>query len=80
LAKLRENHANITWLLATFGEPGWVEGFSALSGPQEGRETRAVTGGKFLHFPRRGAHALDFTKIGQEPITLSGQNGLLING
>jgi hypothetical protein len=54
-------------LLATFGDSGWFRGLTTFSGPQEGRENRAVTGGKFLHFPRRGAHPLDLTKSGQEP-------------
>jgi hypothetical protein len=54
--------------LATFGDSGWVEGLTTLSSPQESRENRAVTGGTFLHFSRRGAHTLDFTKCAQEPI------------
>jgi hypothetical protein len=58
---------DVLWLLARFGETGWVEGLTTFSGPQEGRENRAVTGRKFLLFPRRGAHALNFTKSGQEP-------------
>jgi hypothetical protein len=53
--------------LATFGETGWFGGLTTFSGPQGGQENRAVTGGKFLHFPCRDAHALDFTKSGQEP-------------
>jgi transposase len=48
--------------LARFGETGWVEGLTTLSGPQEDRENHAVTGRKFLLFSRRGAHALNFTK------------------
>ena len=61
------DYLNAIRLLAGFGETGWVGGFTTLSGPQEGRETRAVTGGKFLHFPHRGARALDFAKCTQEP-------------
>src|SRR5688500_9643828 len=61
------NYASSIGLLARFGDSRWVEVLATLSGPQEGRENRAVTGGKFLHSPRRSAHALDFTKSGQEP-------------
>jgi hypothetical protein len=39
-------------LLAAFGETGWFGGLATFSCPQEGRENRAVTEGKFFHFPR----------------------------
>jgi hypothetical protein len=44
-----DEFATLHGLLARFGETGWVEGLTTLSGPQEGRENRAVTGGKLLH-------------------------------
>ena len=50
------------WLLAIFGETGLFGGLATCSCPREGKENRAVTEGKSLHFPRWGSCALHFTK------------------
>jgi hypothetical protein len=46
------NRVKTSWLLATFGETGEFGGLETFSCPQEGRENRAVTEGKFRHSPR----------------------------
>jgi hypothetical protein len=50
-----------------FGDSGSFGGFATFTCPEEGRKTRVVPEGRFLHFPRGGSRALDFTKYGQEP-------------
>jgi hypothetical protein len=53
--------------LSSFGEKGWFGGLARFAWSQEGRENRAVTERNFVHIPREGSRALDFTKCGQEP-------------
>jgi hypothetical protein len=54
-------------LLASFGETGSFGGCATCSRPPEGRENRVVADGKFVHAPRGGSRALDFTKDDQDP-------------
>jgi hypothetical protein len=61
------SYINAIRLLGIFGETGLCRDLTTFSCPQEGQENRALTGRKFLSSPRRGAHALDFTKYVQEP-------------
>ena len=55
------------WFLATFGETGSFGGLATCFRSPEGRESCAVTEGRFRHFLRRSSHALDLTKSAQEP-------------
>jgi hypothetical protein len=52
----------VSGLLGTFGDSGSFGGFAPFSCPEEGRKNRVVLEGRFLHFPRGGSRALDFTK------------------